>query len=104
MQPGVIDENHRVRLLVAEVAIGAEDQADEREDIEKHVEKPHDRQVDQGIEQLRPGLAHLRAAEADKLDLWQRARRASIKLAPCKSPLGSPAEMKIRMVDSRFRA
>jgi hypothetical protein len=25
-------------------------------------------------------------------------------LAPCKSPLGSPAEMKIRMVESRFRA
>ena len=91
-------------LLVAKVAIGAEDQADKREDVEKHVEKPHDRQVHQGIEQPGPGLVHLRAAVADELGLWQPRRRASIKLAPWRSPLGSPAEMKILMFASRFHA
>ena len=71
VQTRVVDQDHRVRLLVTEIAIGPEDQTDERDDVEKHVEEPHDRQVDQRIDQLRPGRAHLRSAKADKFGLGE---------------------------------
>ena len=43
------------------------------------------------------GRGHLRAAVADALEIGRRARSWRIRLAPCRSPLGSPAEKKIFM-------
>ncbi len=39
------------------------------DDIQEYVDEPHDGEVDQGIEQLRPGRAHLGSAEADEFRL-----------------------------------
>ena len=66
VQAGIVDQHHRIRPLVAEIAIGHEDEADERHQVEQHVEEPHHREVDQREEQARTGLRHLRAAETDE--------------------------------------
>ncbi len=78
VQPRVIDEHHGVRSLVAKIAIGLEDQPDEREEIEENVEEPHHGQVDQRIKQGRAGLLHVRSAESSELGVGKElAERAN---------------------------
>ena len=52
VQPRIVDQDDRVGPVVAEIAVGLDDQADERDDVQQDVEEPHHRQVDQRIEQL----------------------------------------------------
>ena len=47
--------------------------------------------------QAAAGGFHPRAAIADKFQSGRRACNARIRLAPCRSPLGSPTEKKIFM-------
>ena len=56
VQTRIVDQHDGVRPLVAKIAIRHEDQADERHQVEKHVQEPHHREVDQRVEQARAGL------------------------------------------------
>ncbi len=62
----IIDQDHRVGLIVAKEAIRPENQADERDDVQQHVQEPHHREIDQRIEQRSAGLRHPGTAITDE--------------------------------------
>ncbi len=100
VQTRIVDQHHRVGPFFAKVAIGHEDQSNERHQVEQDVQKPHDREVDERVEQARrrlPPSARRRSRRTGRRESKPRSER--IRLAACRSPLGSPAEMKIRMGD-----
>ena len=78
VQARVVDQHHGVGPFVAKIAIGLEDQPDERHEVQQDVQEPHHRQVDERIEQAGAGLLHVATAEADELGVGNElAERAN---------------------------
>ena len=92
----IVDQHDRVGPMMAEIAIGPAGQIPELVQVHQHAGEPHHGQGGQVGVQLAAGRGHLRAAVADGLEARAAGPAiARIRLAPCRSPLGSPAEKKI---------
>src|SRR5262249_29181961 len=66
VEPGVVDQHDRVRAVVAEVAVGAEQQADEQSQVGVHPQEPHDGQLAERVQELGAGGPQAAAGVADE--------------------------------------
>ena len=102
VEAGVVDHDQASGRSRGRMSWASVEQAEEREELLDDVEEPHHRVLAERVEQLAPGGGHAVAAEPGEADGWVEALQLADQVAPCRSPLGSPALMKtcIRAVSS----
>ncbi len=97
VEAGVVDEHDGVGAMVAEVAIGAAGEIEKLVNVQQDTKNPHDGQGGEVGMQVAAGGGHFGTTVADTFDVGLQAAELAMRLAPCRSPLGSPAEKKIFM-------
>ena len=104
VQPRVVDQHDGVGAIVTKMAIGHEDQADERQQVEQHVQEPHHRQVDERVEQACPGRRHLGSAEPGELGVGEQLAKRTNQIGGMKIAAGLTGRNEDSHARNRFLA
>jgi hypothetical protein len=71
METRVIDQHDGIWPRFPEVAISHEDQSDERHNVQENIEKPHNGELSERIEQVCPSRRHPSTAKAIERRIWK---------------------------------